>query len=329
LLVVVLIVVPVLLSRRKRRVELTGRLATATIVSVNLTGTYVNNLPVMKIDLDVNQPDGTQRRCSIRERIMPGTSMNPGEQRAVVVDPKNPDKVYFADSTALNRQDSTGAALRMAQSIPAAFASGPLAVGDVVGITPVGDGSSSVQVDVVNIGRPHQTVFCRQSFSGAPYFEVGDRVFLKLDGQTPPRAGHIMPLEFTKGERIPRTGNRLDALVLADEILFAGAKAQAKIESSVQQPIPDAYTQRGMSKWMLQVSIVPDDGSAPYAGTTTIAVSNPQKAATVSQVGTTIPVRYDPNDPATFTVDSIALGWGDPKLALEQAKQVAAQIHRA
>lgn len=311
---------------RKRRSERTGRITMATIVSLHSTGAYEEYQPVMQIDLDVDQPDGTQRRCSIRKTLQPGMSMNPGDRCTVVIDPKNADRVYLADSTALKRQGDSAAALRLAQSIPSQF-SGKLAVGDVRGFTSAGNGLTSVQVDVVNIGHPPQPVFCQQRFSGAIPFGIGDRVFLKLDSLTPPRAGYILPPEFTKGQTIPRTGNRLDSLVLADELLFAGAKATGTVNVAEKQSLPDAYTNAGASKWLLRLSIVPEDGSAPHEGTTSIAVSNPEKAATISKIGASLPLRYDPNDPPTFTIDSIALGWGDPKLALDQAKKISARIH--
>jgi hypothetical protein len=324
LVIVLVILIPLMRARRRRSAELNGRLTMATVVAIHSTHTMVNYQPVMRIEFDVDQLNGPPKRCSIRKVIPPGMTLTPGEQVAVVVDPKDPNRIYLADSTALKRNDPVAENLRMARSIPPQF-SGSLAVGDVVAITPVGDGSLSIQIDVIKIGQPHQTVFCQQHFSGAPPFTAGDRVYLKLDAQTPPRAGWIMPPEFTKGQTIPRTGNRVDAVVLANEILFAGAKAQARINSAEQESLPDAYTRQGLSKWQLQVSIFPEDGSAPYEGSASVGVSSPEKAAVVSRTGDTIPIRYDPNDPQTFTIDSIALGWGDPKLALEKLGQVAAQ----
>ena len=323
LVIVLVIVIPLVRARRKRSAELNGRLTMATVVSISATHTMVNYQPVMKIELEVDQLDGPPKRCSLRKVIPPGMTLAPGEKVAVVVDPKDPNRVYFANATALQRKDPVADNLRVAMSIPPQF-SGSLAVGDVVALTPTSDGSISVQVDVVKIAQPHQTVFCLQRFPGAPPFTVGDRVYLKLDTLTPPRAGYIMPSEFTKGQTIPRTGNRVDALVLADEILFAGAKGQARINSAVQLPLPETYTREGISKWELQLSVFPEDGSTPYEGSTSVGVSSPDKAAAISQTGATLPIRYDPNDPQTFTIDSIAMGWGDPKLALAKLGQVAA-----
>ena len=324
LVIVLVIAIPVMMARRKRSAELNGRLAMATVVNISATHTMVNYQPVMKIELDVPQLEGPPKRCSLRKVIPPGMSLSPGEQVAVVVDPKNPDRVYFANATAIQRKDPVADNLRVAMSIPPQF-SGELAVGDVVAITPTSDGSLSIQIDVIKIAQPHQTVFCLQHFPGPPPFTVGDRVYLKLDTLTPPRSGHIMPEEFTKGQKIPRTGNRVDMVVLAQELLFAGAKAQARVNSAVQQPLAETYTQQGISKWELELSIFPEDGTAPYQGGASLGVSSPDKAAVISQAGTTLPIRYDPNDPQTFTIDTIALGWGDPKLALAKLGQVAAR----
>jgi hypothetical protein len=326
-LFVLLIVYSIIRAWRKHRAETKGRIALATVVSVSGTGFYEGKQPVMNINLDVEQPDGTRQRGTARTTIAPGVAMNPGSRVAVVVDPKDPARVFLADSSALNRNDDAAAAIRLAQSVPPEF-SGKLAVGDVRAITPAAGGTSSVQIDVVNLGHPRQTVFCLQRFPSTTPFALGDRVYLKLDSLSPPQAGYILPPSFTKGDPIPSSGNRVDALVLADELLFAGAKAQGTVSAAEQMPLPDAYRRSGASKWTLRMSVIPEDGSARYDGTMSIAVSSPAKAATISGVGATLPLRYDPSDPPSFTLDSIALGWGDPKLARAQAEKISAQIHR-
>ncbi|MEQ5842038.1 hypothetical protein N0A02_21600 [Paraburkholderia acidicola] len=40
----------------------------------------------------------------------------------------------------------------------------------------------------------------------------------------------------------------------------------------------------------------------------------------------TLPLRFDASDPATFTLDRIAPGSRDPKLAQQQAAKISAEI---
>ena len=221
----------------------------------------------------------------------------------------------------MQRDDRTATVLRDVAAVPARMRNNPPQVGDIVAITPVGDGNDSYQVNVVRIGQAPTTVFCQQAFKEGHPYSVGDRVYLVTDNQTPPRSGFIMPLSFSAGQKLPTSGNRAEQVV-ADALLFAGSKAQGTLRASSKLTVPEAYSSKGVSKWSLDFYIQPEDGSPAYDGTCTLGVISPERAALVKEVGKVLPLRYDPYDPATFVVDGIALGFGDPALIRKQMKDL-------
>ena len=103
--------------------------------------------------------------------------------------------------------------------------------------------------------------------------------------------------------------------MLGDALLFGGAKAMGTVLSAIQVPIPPQFAAHGASKWELIMRVVPADGSPAYEGGVSLGVSTPEKALVISQIGASLPLRYDPYDRLTYAIDSIALGWGDPSLA--------------
>ena len=60
--------------------------------------------------------------------------------------------------------------------------------------------------------------------------------------------------------------------------------------------------------------------------TLSIGASTPEKTLRLTEQGSSIPLRYDSNDPQMVTVDTIAMGFGDPRLVKQQLQQVSAPI---
>ncbi|HEY1743594.1 MAG TPA: hypothetical protein VGG18_10550, partial [Granulicella sp.] len=46
-----------------------------------------------------------------------------------------------------------------------------------------------------------------------------------------------------------------------------------------------------------------------YTATIPQGLTVPERAAQISQVGTVLPIRFDPYDPQTCRLDTVALGW--------------------
>jgi hypothetical protein len=290
-------------GQQGQRMDPANEILAGTIAGVENAGVDADGQPLVSIDLDVYQTDGTQLRRTVRSAT--ARILKSGDSCVVAVDIKDPVLVYFADSPLIQGGQSS-TRLRMLEALPAQF-SGRLAVGDiVVDSNNYSDGGpGNVQVSMTHIGYPPLTVWCRKE----PSLSVGDRAFVKLDALSPPRAGSILPLKFTAGERLISTGNRTDGLVLAEDLLASGSKAQGTIVSVKQVPMPAVFTQAGFSKWVLQVSVVPENGTTPYTATITQGLTVPDRVPQISQVGTVLPIRFDPYDPQTCRLDTVSLGW--------------------
>ena len=167
----------ILRSVRRGKAEREGKMMIGTVRSVNQTGTYMNNQPQLRVVLDVQDANGASGKASMKQ-VFPLTAMpQVGQQLAVVINPKDASEAFLANQAALHRPHArTAQLISNAAAVPANMHPDKPWVGDIVAITPIGDGNDSYQVNVVHVGQPPSPVFCRQSFvEGHPY-GVGDRV---------------------------------------------------------------------------------------------------------------------------------------------------------
>jgi hypothetical protein len=99
--------------RRQKKLDREGVVVYATYVSaepVKFFGRPQSDLD--KITLRVQEPGQTEsREVTIRTRIQPGQRMSPGMKVPVVLDPKNPKRVYPASEEAAKRAVATGSRL--------------------------------------------------------------------------------------------------------------------------------------------------------------------------------------------------------------------------
>lgn len=306
---------------RKRKAEREGNIMVGTVVSVSETGAYTNQRPNLNVLLDVKDASGKTGQATLSETFPLSDMPRVGDTYVVVLNSKDPTEAFLANKQAMQRDDRTLNVLRDVAEVPASMRGNPPQVGDIVAIAPVGDGTDSYQVSVVRIGQERATVFCQQSFPDGHPYVVGDRVYLVTDNQTPLRKGYIMPLSYGGGVKLASIGNRAD-MVVADALLFAGAKAQGTVMAYSSLEVPAAYASKAVSKWLLEFQIQPDDGSEAYRGTCTLGVISEEHAAMVTEMGRVLPLRYDAYDKPTFVVDGIALGFGDPALIREQMKKL-------
>ena len=297
----------------------------------------MNEQPQLRLVLDVKDDTGAGSQTTLKQ-VFPLTMLPAvGQQLPIVLSPGHPDEAFLAEDDALRRDDPVAERQRMLADIPEHMVNNPVRVGDIVAITPLPEGEDSYQVSTVRIGHAPAPVFCRQRFTSGHPYTVGDRVYLTTDGLEPPRHGYILPPSYNHGNKLPNIGNRIESFVLADAVLFAGARASGEVRSATEMPFAAAYREQGYSKWALTLRVTPADGSPAYDGEVTVSVGKPEKAAVISADGATLPLRYDPYDKLCFTIDTIALGWGDPSLtkqkfnalvAAEQAR-VAAGLQNA
>jgi hypothetical protein len=103
-----------LLERRRQKIaDKEGVVVYATFVSsepIKFFGKPQND--VEKITLRVQEPGSTEvREVVIRTRTQPGQRMSPGMRVPVVIDPKNPKRVYPASEESAKRAVATGSRL--------------------------------------------------------------------------------------------------------------------------------------------------------------------------------------------------------------------------
>lgn len=197
------------------------------------------------------------------------------------------------------------------QGVAAGSGGADLGVGDVLSVSSQ-TGSRIATVELDAIGEPKRRVTVDIPTSAD--LGRGDRIYVEIDRIDTTRAS--LPASLGGGYKLPVGTNRLDAVVLGPAILSRGAEAMATVRAAdpVQLANP-ALGATGASKWQLDLEVSPRAGF-PYRADLTITLSSPEKVARICHRGAEVPVRYDPADPKTLTIDSPALGYPNPYDAL-------------
>src|SRR5712691_4865374 len=317
IVLMLLIFVPILrrmwgTARMRRYLLQQGELGMARVVAISQTGTTVNRVPEMRLVLDIERAGETPRR---------------GERVYVLIDPADPGRVMLSPSpsgaglaaaggTALD-QDAVRDVVALS---PRLREGGKLGIATVVSVSPTATTASRIVLDLDAIGAARQRVTITQVIDG-PAPSVGERVYVLADPHDPAVVA-LVPGSMTGGERLPATANRLDPVVLGPQLLEQGAKAGGTVLSATAMPMANAALEKqGCSKWQLTLEVRPENGSPPYRAGLTISLTNPEKAARIADAGAQVPLRYDPSDPQTVSIDSIAMGYGDPYEAVRKLAQ--------
>jgi hypothetical protein len=93
---------------RQNRAERAGVVVYATVVSVTPMKRFGKTLPMAKIVMWLQEPEQSGREVTLRSRIEPGQKIDPGVRLVVVVDPKDPKRIYPAGPEAAKRVVATG-----------------------------------------------------------------------------------------------------------------------------------------------------------------------------------------------------------------------------
>ena len=93
---------------RQSKAEREGVAVYATVVSVEPIKRFGKQLPMVKIVMWVQEPNQPSRNVTLRSRIEAGQKIEPGVRLAVVIDPRNKDRVYPAGPAAQERVVFTG-----------------------------------------------------------------------------------------------------------------------------------------------------------------------------------------------------------------------------
>lgn len=106
------LVMYLLQKRRQTRAERDGVVLYATLVSATALGGLLKYADMRKVTLRIQDPGSkTPRDVSLRTRFPAGQTVTPGMKIAVVVDPKDPKRVYPASPEAAKRAVVTGSRL--------------------------------------------------------------------------------------------------------------------------------------------------------------------------------------------------------------------------
>ena len=96
-------------KRRGDEAQRDGVVVYATVLSIEPVGGWAKQLELKKIVMRVQEPGAAQsREVTLRSRTAPGQKIVPGIKLAVVVDPKDPRRIYPANPEAAKRIQITG-----------------------------------------------------------------------------------------------------------------------------------------------------------------------------------------------------------------------------
>ncbi len=166
------------------------------------------------------------------------------------------------------------------------------------------DGTRELSLELDAIGEPKRRVTATVPDGSTGDFSAGTRLYVRLDPRDNARVALLSP-----GESIPvlqAGANRLDPLVLGPQLFRHGSHGNAVIKGATK-----VGELGGGGSWKLEMEVTPERGW-PYRAELLTVLSNPEKTARICFVGAEVPVLYDPDDPKTMCIDSVALGYGNP-----------------
>ena len=313
--------------QNRKRLAQEGSLAIAYVQSISQTGTTVNQMPEMRLSLQIENIGGQPRQVEIKQLIGLGSIPRAGDQVYVLVDPKDPNNVVLsptpfggnARTKLVDDNGNTTGTIDLNSNImkgymalsPELRESGKPGVATIVSIMPAGGRDSLITMDIDNIGEPPKRVTITQPIDGyAPV--IGTRLYFIYDPQHP-EVMALAPSAMTGGQTLGVGANRLDPLVLGPQLLQVGAKATGTVLSAKEVQLANPLlAQKGYSKWDLVLNVKPQNATPPYQADLTISLSSAEKAAKIAHADAEVPLRYDPLDLQTISIDSIAMGYPDP-----------------
>ena len=109
---VIIVAVPVAMyfiqRWRQQKIDRTGLVLYATVVAMEPVKVFGKASDMVKITLWIQEPDKDQREVALRTRLPAGQKMEAGMRLPVVVDPKNPKRIYPATEDSMKRVVLTG-----------------------------------------------------------------------------------------------------------------------------------------------------------------------------------------------------------------------------
>lgn len=95
--------------KRQQRAERDGVVLYATVVSATALGGLMKYADMKKVTMRIQDPGSKNpREVALRTRVPAGQKITPGMKLAIIVDPKDPKRVYPASPEAAKRAVVTG-----------------------------------------------------------------------------------------------------------------------------------------------------------------------------------------------------------------------------
>ncbi|EHQ29501.1 hypothetical protein [Mucilaginibacter paludis] len=314
-------------NENRKRLAKEGDLAVAYVKSIAQTGVTVNQMPEMRLLLQIENIGGQPRQVEIKQLIDLGSIPRVGDKVYVLIDQKDPDNVVLSSTPfggnmqtkLVDDAGNTAGTVDLGSDIMQGYMAlspelrerGKPGVATIVSVMPAGGRNSQITMDIDNIGEALKRVTITQPVDGNPP-AIGTRLYFLYDPQNP-EIRALAPSALTGGQSLAAGANRVDPLVLGPQLLQVGAKAMGTVLSASSVPLANPIlADRGYSKWNLLLNVTPQNVTAPYQANLTISLSSAEKAAKIAHVGAEVPLRYDPLDLQTISIDSIAMGYPDP-----------------
>jgi hypothetical protein len=292
----------------------------ATVLSIVQTSRREGDL--QEVDVQIEIAGRTPRRAMVRQWMNPKHLPRPGQivrvikQRGALVFAGFTDEMSVPTapqaSQVTAQQDPSLCAVIATELTPELRTQGRLGIATVIGARTNGTGSTRfiLQIDSINQQRP-RTVELDQALP-PDTFSAGERAYLLVDSQDSTKIRLLAPAQVG-GQRLPREMNRLDPYVLGPELLRNGVRARGTVLASTQVPLGPEHEVRGFTRFRLTFRIEPEiTALPPYQAEQIITLTRPDKIAAMATPGAVVPLRIDAAHPDTFTMDSIAMGYGDP-----------------
>ena len=313
------------LQRLSKRLAVTGIGEVGTVVEIERTGTEINDMPLMRVVLDIHPAGGTRRQVTIKQLMDILSVPRAGDTVYLATDPADPAVVLIVGGPKAEPITKVPAPEPTQwtdeQELDLMSLTTRLRERGIRGIATVlaveaGEGQDTrFHLEVDSVVEAKRVVTVTQIMYRETY-AVGDRAYLLIDPDDPNIIA-LLPLSLSGGRK-PDRNYRLDSRVLGPQLLREGAKGHATVLSAVRLSAPHVEA-LGYARFLLRVRIVPGDGSDAYEAERDMDISSEEKVRRWATVGSVLPVRYDWHDRTTFCCDLMSLGYPDPYLEYAEA----------
>ena len=179
-------------ARTKRSVMTRGEPGMARITAVAQIGTTVNQVPDMRLVLDIERAGAPPRRVTMTRLVDLGSMPRAGDRVYALIDPDHPDRVLLMPSPTGAGMENPGQNLTFDHDLvrdtvalsPRLREHRKYGIATVASLSPTATSATEIVLDIEAIGAPRRRLTITQIIDGPPP-SVGDRVYLLMDPDNP------------------------------------------------------------------------------------------------------------------------------------------------